>query len=80
MVLKDGEVVLHRPTREGLAQVEILSEARRPPPAVVQLSRRSGFLALTRTWSFRKGLKSDEDWWAEEAAGPVAPVHLCGLG
>ena len=47
VVLKDGEVVLDGPTREVLAQEEILSAARLRPPAVVQLSRRLGFLALS---------------------------------
>ena len=47
VVLKAGEVVLDGPTREVLAQEEILAQARLRPPAVVQLSRRLGFMALT---------------------------------
>ena len=47
VVLKDGQVLLDGPTREVLAQEEILAEARLRPPAVVRLSRRLGFLALT---------------------------------
>ena len=43
VVLKDGQVLLDGPTREVLAQEEILSAARLRPPAVVRLSRRSGF-------------------------------------
>jgi energy-coupling factor transport system ATP-binding protein len=47
VVLKDGKIVLDGPTREVLAQEEILSGARLRPPAVVRLSRRLGFSALT---------------------------------
>ena len=47
VVLKDGRVLLDGPTREVLAREEILSAARLRPPAVVRLSRRLGFLALT---------------------------------
>ncbi len=47
VVLKDGRVLLDGPTREVLAQEEILSAARLRPPAVVRLSRRLGFMALT---------------------------------
>jgi energy-coupling factor transport system ATP-binding protein len=47
VVLKDGQVLLDGPAREILAQEEILSSARLRPPAVVRLSRRLGFLALT---------------------------------
>jgi energy-coupling factor transport system ATP-binding protein len=47
VVLQDGRVLLDGPTREVLAQEEILAEARLRPPAVVRLSRRLGFLALT---------------------------------
>ena len=47
VVLKDGQVVLDGPTREVLAREEILAAASLTPPAVVQLSRRLGFLALT---------------------------------
>jgi energy-coupling factor transport system ATP-binding protein len=56
VVLKDGQVVLDGPTREVLAQEEILSEARLRPPAVVRLSRRLGFLALTAE-EFRERVK-----------------------
>ncbi|MCX5893825.1 MAG: energy-coupling factor ABC transporter ATP-binding protein [Deltaproteobacteria bacterium] len=47
VVLKDGQVLLDGPTREVLAQEDILSEARLRPPAVVRLSRRLGFMALS---------------------------------
>jgi energy-coupling factor transporter ATP-binding protein EcfA2 len=47
IVLKDGEVVLDGPTREVLAQEEALAACHLKPPAVVQLSRRLGFMALT---------------------------------
>ena len=47
VVLDDGQIVLDGPTREVLVQEEILARARLSPPAVVQLSRRLGFLALT---------------------------------
>ena len=47
VVLQDGQVLLDGPTREVLAQEEILSKARLRPPAVVRLSRSLGFLALT---------------------------------
>ncbi len=47
VVLQDGRVVLDGPTREVLAREEALARARLTPPAVVQLSRRLGFLALT---------------------------------
>ncbi len=47
VVLKEGEVVLDGPTREVLAQEEALAACHLKPPAVVQLSRRLGFLALT---------------------------------
>jgi energy-coupling factor transport system ATP-binding protein len=47
VVLDDGQIVLNGPTREVLVQEEILARARLFPPAVVQLSRRLGFLALT---------------------------------
>jgi energy-coupling factor transport system ATP-binding protein len=56
VVLKDGQVLLNGPTREVLAQEEILSEARLRPPAVVQLSRRLGFMALS-TREFREKLR-----------------------
>ncbi len=47
VLLKDGQVILDGPTRKVLAQEEILAECRLRPPAVVQLSRRLGFLALS---------------------------------
>jgi energy-coupling factor transporter ATP-binding protein EcfA2 len=47
VVLKDGRVVLDGPTREVLAREEVLAAASLTPPAVAQLSRRLGFLALT---------------------------------
>jgi len=47
VVLKGGEVLLDGPTREVLAREEILARASLRPSAVVQLSRRLGFLALT---------------------------------
>ncbi len=47
VVLDDGQIVLDGPTREVLVREEILARARLSPPAVVQLSRRLGFLALT---------------------------------
>jgi len=47
IVLKDGQVVLDGPTREVLAEEEILSRCRLKPPAVVRLSKRLGFLSLT---------------------------------
>jgi energy-coupling factor transporter ATP-binding protein EcfA2 len=56
VVLQDGRALLDGPTREVLAQEEILAEARLKPPAVVQLSRRLGFLALTPQ-EFRERLR-----------------------
>jgi len=47
VVLKEGEVFLEGPTREVLGREEQLAACRLCPPAVVQLSRRLGFLALT---------------------------------
>jgi len=46
VVLNAGQIILDGPTREVLAQEEILSACRLQPPAIVQLSRRLGFLAL----------------------------------
>lgn len=57
VVLRDGEVALDGPTREVLAQEEILAQARLRPPAVVQLSRRLGFLALSLE-EFREQVKA----------------------
>ena len=76
VVLKDGRVLLDGPTREVLAQEEILSAARLRPPAVVRLSRRLGFLALTaqefREQGSRRGSKIA---WL----GTAAPAHSAGL-
>ncbi len=47
ILLRDGRVVLDGATREVLAQEETLAQCRLTPPAVVQLSRRLGFMALT---------------------------------
>ncbi len=47
VILHEGRVVLDGPTREVLAQEEVLQQCRLRPPAVVQLSRRLGFVALT---------------------------------
>jgi energy-coupling factor transport system ATP-binding protein len=47
VVLLDGRVLLDGPTREALAEKELLAQARLVPPAVVQLSRTLGFMALT---------------------------------
>ncbi|MFZ5451142.1 MAG: ABC transporter ATP-binding protein [Thermodesulfobacteriota bacterium] len=47
VVLKDGQIILDGPIREVLAQEETLAACRLKPPAVMRLSRRLGFLALT---------------------------------
>ncbi len=47
VLLKDGQVLLEGPTREVLAREAVLAACRLKPPAVVQLSLRLGFLALT---------------------------------
>ena len=47
VVLQDGQILLDGPTREVLAQEEVLARARLQPPEVVRLSRRLGFLALS---------------------------------
>lgn len=47
IVLQDGRVVLDGPTRAVLAQEEALAACRLKPPALVRLSHRLGFLALT---------------------------------
>jgi energy-coupling factor transporter ATP-binding protein EcfA2 len=47
VVLQEGRLILDGPTREVLAREDVLTRARLTPPAVVQLSRRLGFLALT---------------------------------
>ena len=55
MVLLDGRVLLDGPAREVLAARELLARARLVPPAVVQLSRALGFMALTPA-EFRRGV------------------------
>jgi hypothetical protein len=55
-VLEVGRIVLDGPTREVLAREDVLAAARLTPPAVVQLSRRLGFMALTPE-EFMTGLK-----------------------
>ena len=47
VVLKNGIIMLDGPSREVLAQEDILHACRVTPPAIVQLSRRLGFMALT---------------------------------
>jgi energy-coupling factor transporter ATP-binding protein EcfA2 len=47
VVLLDGRVLMDGPTRQVLAESELLAQARLVPPAVVQLSRALGFTALT---------------------------------
>jgi energy-coupling factor transport system ATP-binding protein len=47
VVLLDGRVLLDGPTREVLADTPGLAPARLVAPAVVQLSRALGFMALT---------------------------------
>jgi len=47
VVLNAGQIILDGPTREVLAQEEILASCRLKPPATMQLSRRLGFMALT---------------------------------
>jgi energy-coupling factor transporter ATP-binding protein EcfA2 len=47
VVLSNGQIILDGPTREVLAREDVLAAARLTPPAVVQLSRRLGFDALT---------------------------------
>lgn len=58
VVLNRGRIVLDGPTREVLAQEEIMASCRLKPPAVAQLSRRLGFMALT-TAEFRAWLELD---------------------
>ena len=55
VVLLDGKVLLDGPAREVLAERELLARARLVPPAVVQLSRALGFMALTPA-EFRHGV------------------------
>ena len=62
ILLKDGRMVLDGPTREVLAQEEALTACRLKPPAVVQLSRRLGFMALTNEefeFNLREKLRND---------------------
>jgi energy-coupling factor transporter ATP-binding protein EcfA2 len=47
VILLDGLVLMDGPTRQVLAEPELLTRARLVPPAVVQLSRALGFTALT---------------------------------
>ena len=47
VVLLDGKVLLDGPARQVLAEGALLARARLVPPAVVQLSRALGFMALT---------------------------------
>ena len=55
VVLLEGKVLLDGPAREVLAERELLAQARLVPPAVVQLSRALGFMALTPA-EFRHGV------------------------
>ena len=55
VVLLDGKVLLDGPARQVLAEKELLARARLVPPAVVQLSRALGFMALTPA-EFRHGV------------------------
>jgi energy-coupling factor transport system ATP-binding protein len=57
VVLLEGKVLLDGPTRQVLAEAECLAQAHLVPPAVVQLSRALGFMALTPA-EFRHGLDS----------------------
>ncbi len=62
ILLKDGRAVLDGPTREVLAREEALIACRLKPPAVVQLSRRLGFMALTNEefkFNLREKLRND---------------------
>lgn len=53
VILKDGQVRFDGPTRQVLAAEETLASCRLRPPAVVQLSHRLGFLAISSE-EFRK--------------------------
>jgi len=55
VVLLDGKVLLDGPTREVLAAEALLARAHLVPPAVVQLSRALGFMALNPA-EFRHGI------------------------
>ena len=56
VVLLEGKVLLDGPTRQVLAEAECLAQAHLVPPAVVQLSRALGFMALTPA-EFRHGVE-----------------------
>jgi energy-coupling factor transport system ATP-binding protein len=56
VVLLEGKVLLDGPTRQVLAETECLAQAHLVPPAVVQLSRALGFMALTPA-EFRHGVE-----------------------
>ncbi|MDD3580291.1 MAG: energy-coupling factor transporter ATPase [Desulfobacca sp.] len=47
IILQDGRLILDGPTREVLAQEEVLAACHLVPPAVVRLARRLGFSALS---------------------------------
>jgi energy-coupling factor transporter ATP-binding protein EcfA2 len=47
VILLDGRVLMDGPTRQVLAESDLLTRARLVPPVVVQLSRALGFTALT---------------------------------
>jgi energy-coupling factor transport system ATP-binding protein len=55
VVLLDGKVLLDGPARQVLAEEALLAQARLVPPAVVQLSRALGFMAVTSA-EFRHGI------------------------
>jgi ABC-type molybdate transport system ATPase subunit len=56
VILLDGRVLLDGPTRQVMAESELLTRARLVPPAVVPLSRALGFTALTPT-EFREWVR-----------------------
>jgi len=60
VVLEEGQVRLDGPTREVLAREDILAQCRLRPPAVVQLSRHLGFMALDAA-EFRQALSTGPD-------------------
>ncbi|MDD2902599.1 MAG: energy-coupling factor transporter ATPase [Syntrophales bacterium] len=60
VVLKDGKIFLDGPTREVLAQEDLLSACRLMSPAVLRLSQRLGFMALT-TEEFRACLTENKN-------------------
>jgi energy-coupling factor transport system ATP-binding protein len=59
VVLQEGKIALDGPTREVLGQARVLAECSLRPPAVVQLSRRLGFMALTAE-EFKKNILNRE--------------------